>query len=92
MADEKNEKKLEAVERTKPRQEYNMKGPGGSEIRKQEAHKAVARDQARYNGDRAAKYAKIEKEKIANKEHVRHGTRGRLTKQYSKNTQKALER
>ena len=83
MANDKDdEKKLEAIEKTKPSQEHVMKTPGGASLRRDIANERVARDQERHSGNRADKHSNAEKESIANKEQVREGTRGRLGKEF----------
>ena len=93
MSNEKDDKNLEAIKRTRPKQTLEMNTPGGRGLQKDMANKTVARDQARFdNSERAAKYAKLEKKDIANKEHVREGTRGRLSKEHGKSANKEIER
>ena len=90
--DDKTDKTLEAIKRTKQQKVHNMKGPMGSAVSKDMANQTVAKDQERHSGNRAAKYANVEKEKIASKEHVREGTRGRLSKEFGKQANKEFER
>jgi hypothetical protein len=53
---------LQSIRNHPPKQSYEMKGPGGAAIRKQEANKTYSKDQAEYNKSRASKYAKMDKE------------------------------
>lgn len=92
MADTPNDKTPDAIKKHKPQKTFEMKGPMGSAIRSAEANKAVTKDRARFNSDRAAKHAKMEKAKIASKEHVRDGERGRLSKEMNKSAKKEMER
>ncbi len=92
MANDPKDKTPEAIKKHKVQKTFEMKGPGGSAIRQNEANKTVAKDQAQFSGDRAAKYAKMEKEKIASKEHVRDGTKGRLSPEMKKAAKKEIER
>lgn len=92
MTDDNDGKTPDAIKKHQPQQTFDMKGPGGSEIRKAEAGKRVSKEQERHSGDRASKYASIEKNSIANKENVREGTRGILSKEYAKNSEKGIER
>lgn len=92
MADGPGDKTPEAIKKHRPQQNFDMKGPGGSAIRKAEAEKLVAKDQERFGGDRAAKYAKMEKDSIASKENVRDGTRGNLSQELNKEAKKEFER
>ena len=92
MADNPNDKTPEAIKKHKLQQTHEMPGPDGSKIRKDMANQRVAKDQERFGGDRAMRHAQAEKEKIANKEHVRDGTRGRLTKEMEKASTRGIER
>ena len=93
MADQPNDKTPEAIKKHKVQKNFDMKGPDGSAIRQAEAEKTVAKDQERFSGDRAAKYAKMEKQSIASKENVREGTgKGRLSQEMNKNANKEMER
>ncbi len=89
-----NDKTPEAIKKHKVKYTHEMKGPLGAKIRQNEAEKLLNKGQERFdNSNRAAKYAKMEKEKIADKEHVREGTRGRLSKEHGQATKKKeLER
>lgn len=86
MADKPGDRTPEAIKKHKPQQTYEMKGPGGSSIRQAQAERTAAKDKERFGGDRAAKHAKMEKAKIASKEHVREGTRGNLSKEMNQQT------
>jgi len=92
MADKPEDKTPEAIKRHKVQQNFDMKGMGGPSIRQAEAEKVAAKDQERFSGNRAAKHAKVEKEKIASKEHVKEGTRGRLSPEMNKEAKKEFER
>ena len=92
MADGPDDKTPDAIKKHRPQQNFDMKGPGGSAIRQAEAEKRVAKDHERAGGDRAAKYAKMEKSSIASKENVRDGTRGNLSKELNKEAKKEVER
>ena len=61
MSNEKDDKDLEAIKRTRPKQTLEMNTPGGRSLQKDMANKSVARDQARFNNsERASKFSKIE--------------------------------
>ena len=91
MADDPKDKTPEAIKKHQQKKTHEMPGPMGSSIRQDMANRTVAKDQERF-GDRAAKYAKIEKAKIADKEHVREGARGRLSQEFKKQASKEFER
>ncbi|MEP3280477.1 MAG: hypothetical protein ABJN26_14020 [Stappiaceae bacterium] len=92
MAENPNERTPEAIKRHKPQQTFEMKGPGGASVRQAEAEKVAAKDKERFGGDRAAKYANMEKKNIASKENVRDGTRGKLSQEMNKEAKKEHER
>lgn len=91
MADDPKDKTPEAIKKHKVQKNFDMKGMGGPSIRQAEANKTVAKDQDSFSGNRAAKYAKVEKAKIADKEHVREGTKGRLSPEMNKAANKEKE-
>lgn len=83
---------LDSINRHKPTQAYDMKGPGGSSIRKEAAAANYAKDWEKTNSARAAKYANIEKKAIADKNDVREQNRGKLTPEHTKAAEKPIER
>jgi hypothetical protein len=84
MTDNPADKTPEAIKKHQQKQTFEYKGPGGSAIREAEANRQVEKDRERFSGNRAEKYANIEKEKIATRSDVEKGTRGNLSKQYNK--------
>lgn len=86
------DKTPEAIQRHRPKQTYEMNTPGGRGLQRDMANHVVSKDQERFGDDRAAKYANVEKENIANKNQVREGERGRLTKEHQKSSGKENER
>lgn len=92
MADGPNDKTPDAIKKHRPQQTLEMKGPMGSSIRQSMANQRASKDYERLNSDRASKYANIEKQKIANKENVREGTRGKLSQEINKQVNKERER
>lgn len=83
MADDPSDKIPKAIKNHAPQQNYEMKGPDGSAIRKAQGEKQVHQDFAKERRASAQKYANIEKEKIASKEQVREGQKGNLSKDYN---------
>lgn len=73
----------EAIKRDRPAATLEMPGPGGAAVRRAGADQAWMRDQQAYDGNRAAKYAKMEKPSIASREDVREGSKGILGKEFN---------
>ena len=92
MADDLSDKTPDAIKKHRPRQTLEMNTPGGRTLQKDMANYVAAQDQERSSGNRSEKYAKVEKESIAKKEHVLEGTRGRLSKEHEKSVGKDMER
>ncbi|KPQ05937.1 MAG: hypothetical protein HLUCCA12_13205 [Rhodobacteraceae bacterium HLUCCA12] len=92
MTDRPDDKTPEAIKKHKVQQNFDMKGPLGSAVRQQETEKLVAKDQERFGGDRAAKYAKMEKAAIISKEDVRNQNKGKLIPEMEKASGREKER
>ena len=84
MADKSDPKIPTAIKNHQPKATLEMKTPGGSALRQANAEKQVHKDYAQNLRNRAEKYAKIEKAKIASKENVREGARSNLSKEFNK--------
>lgn len=84
MADDPESRTPDAIKKHKTQKTFEMRGPGGSSIRKDMANQRVQKDQEKFGGDRATKYVNMERQKIADKENVRDGDRGRLSKHFSR--------
>ena len=92
MADDKGKPTpgLESIKRHKPQQSLNMPGPGGSQVRAQEASKVYAQDRAEYNSSRLKKYDKVEDKTFSKEADLKLGDRGKLSKEFGKD--KGIER
>lgn len=92
MADNPTDKTPDAIKKHQPQKTFEMKGPMGSAIRQDHANHRVEKDIERLSGNRAEKYANIEKEKFTvTVKDMEAGTRGILSKEYSKSS-KDLEK
>lgn len=85
-----DDKTLEAIKRHKPTMTFEMKGPDGSKIRQDRANELVEKDKTQADRNRAEKYAKFEKEKIATTKDMEQGTKGRLSKEFNKQNAKEM--
>ena len=86
-----DEKTLDAIKRHKPALTLEMKGSDAAAIRQSRANELIEKDKARHDVNRAEKYAKVEKEKIATEKDMLAGTRGRLSKEFNKQHTKEKE-
>jgi hypothetical protein len=77
------DKTPEAIKQHKQKQTFEYKGPGGSAMRQADANLMVEKDRERFSGNRAEKYANMEKAKIATTKDMEDGRRGLLSKEYS---------
>lgn len=84
MAKEPDDKTPESIKRHKPIHTLEMRGPDGARIRQNEAADRVEKERQAQNGDRAAKYAKVEKASIAKTSDMEQGTKGLLKKEMTK--------
>lgn len=84
MAENSEDKIPQAIKNHQPKATLEMKTPGGSALRQANADKQVHKDYAQNLRNRADKYAKMEKAKIASRENVRDGAGGNLTKEFNK--------
>jgi len=75
---------LESIKRHKPQQSFDMKGPGGSDIRKDAAAAVYQKDWEKTNSDRGAKYANIEKKAIADRNDVREDNKDKIKPDFDK--------
>lgn len=92
MANEKDKgpSGMESVKRHKPQQSLDMPGPGGSQVKAQQAAKVYAKDRADYDRSRLEKYGKLEKSSFSKEADLKLGDRGKLSKEFGKD--KGIER
>lgn len=81
---------IDSIKRHKPENTFEMKGLGGPGVRQEAAKAANAKDWQKYNGNRAEKYANIEKKGIVDKGDVRNQNNKRLTPIFNKATEKPI--
>lgn len=84
MADDPTDKTPDAIKQHKPKQTLEMKTPDGASIRQGMANAVVEKDRERFSGNRAEKYANVEKEKLVTTKDMEAGTRGILSREHSK--------
>jgi hypothetical protein len=83
MADKPSDRVPDAIKNHKPVKTHEMPGPAGAGLRKANAEKQVHQDFTKLRRENMAERVKLEKSKIAEKEHVREGKRGRLGKEFN---------
>ena len=82
----------ESIKRTKPAVAYEMPGPLGNAMRKQNSEVQFTKDYALSNTTRAKNYTdKSKSSPVLSKEDVREGTKGLLEQQFN-NKSKGLDR
>lgn len=80
MAKEPEDKTPESIKRHQPKQTFEMKGLGGSQIRQDHAREQIEKEKAQIS-DRAAKHANLEKQKNGMGK-LELGDKGKLRKEF----------
>jgi hypothetical protein len=85
-----SDKGIDSIKRHKPTQAHDMRGPGGAVMRQDAAKANYAKDWEKTNSDRGAKYANIEKKAVAGRSDVLDQSKGRLSQEHKKSTEKPI--